>query len=115
MIGVSIPLKEHDETRLGEMNIQTDYLCAGNIIGEMGMLTGSARNASVTCETTVQVCSGMVWCGVVWCGVVWCGVVWCGMVWYGMVWYGMVWYGMVWCGMVWCGVVWYGVVWCGMI
>jgi hypothetical protein len=80
MIGVSIPLKEHDETRLGEMNIQTDYLCAGNIIGEMGMLTGSARNASVTCETTVQVCSGMVWCGVVWCGVVWCGVVWCGMV-----------------------------------
>ena len=57
MIGVSIPLKEHDETRqsLGEMNIQTDYLCAGNIIGEMGLLTGSARNASVTCETTVQV------------------------------------------------------------
>ena len=56
MIGVSIPLKDHDETRLGEMNIQTDYLCAGNIIGEMGMLTGSPRNASVTCETTVQVC-----------------------------------------------------------
>jgi CRP-like cAMP-binding protein len=56
MIGVSIPLKEHDETRLGEMNVQTDYLCAGNIIGEMGMLTRSARNASVICETTVQVC-----------------------------------------------------------
>ena len=73
MIGVSIPLKEQDECRLGEMNIQTDYLCAGNIIGEMGLLTGSPRNASVTCETTVQVwCSVLVWCdgGAVWCGVV---------------------------------------------
>ena len=55
MIGVSIPIKEHDEARLGEMNVQTDYLCAGNIIGEMGLLTNSPRNASVICETTVQV------------------------------------------------------------
>ena len=59
MIGVSIPLKDYEENRqsLGEMNVQTDYLCVGNIIGEMGILTSSARNASVICETTVQV-----WC-----------------------------------------------------
>ena len=58
MIGVSVPLTEAaQDTRMsiGEMSVQTDYLCAGNIIGEMGLLTGSARNASVICETTVQV------------------------------------------------------------
>ncbi|XP_028411372.1 sodium/hydrogen exchanger 10-like isoform X2 [Dendronephthya gigantea] len=57
MIGVSVPHKDAaDDTRmsLGEMNVQTDYLCAGNIVGEMGLLTESARNASVICETTVQ-------------------------------------------------------------
>ena len=60
MIGVSIPLKDHEDTTtrqsMGEMNVQTDYLCAGNIIGEMGILTSSVRNASVICETTVQAC-----------------------------------------------------------
>ena len=55
MVGVSIPLKDSDDTRLAEMNILTDFLCAGNILGEMGILTMCTRNASVTCETTVQV------------------------------------------------------------
>ncbi|XP_065070787.1 sperm-specific sodium:proton exchanger-like [Rhopilema esculentum] len=38
-----------------DLNISTDYLCAGNVIGEMGLLTGGMRNASVVCETAVQV------------------------------------------------------------
>ena len=37
------------------LQISADYLFAGNVIGEMGLLTDSVRNASVTCETTVQV------------------------------------------------------------
>lgn len=37
------------------LQISSDYLFAGNVIGEMGLLTDSVRNASVTCETTVQV------------------------------------------------------------
>ncbi|XP_022089278.1 sodium/hydrogen exchanger 10-like [Acanthaster planci] len=32
-----------------------DYLSVGNVIGEMGVLTGRPRNATVQCETTVQV------------------------------------------------------------
>ena len=56
MIGVSMPLKQHDESRLGEMIVQTDYLSAGNVIGEMGSLVGSPRSASIICETNVKVC-----------------------------------------------------------
>lgn len=37
------------------LQISADYLFAGNVIGEMGLLTDSVRNASITCETTVQV------------------------------------------------------------
>ena len=37
------------------LQISADYLFAGNVIGEMGLLTDSVRNASVICETTVQV------------------------------------------------------------
>ncbi|XP_077965661.1 sperm-specific sodium:proton exchanger-like isoform X2 [Styela clava] len=33
---------------------QEDFLCSGNIIGEIGLLTGSARTCTVTCETAVQ-------------------------------------------------------------
>ena len=32
------------------MMVTTDYLSAGNVIGEWGMLTGIARNSSCTCE-----------------------------------------------------------------
>ena len=32
-----------------------DYLTVGNVIGEMGILTSKPRNATVICETTVQV------------------------------------------------------------
>ncbi|PIK33545.1 sperm-specific sodium proton exchanger [Apostichopus japonicus] len=32
-----------------------DYLSVGNVIGEMGVLTGRPRNATVSCETTVMV------------------------------------------------------------
>ncbi|KAJ8023281.1 Sodium/hydrogen exchanger 10 [Holothuria leucospilota] len=32
-----------------------DYLSVGNVIGEMGVLTGRPRNATVTCETAVMV------------------------------------------------------------
>ncbi|XP_041472513.1 sodium/hydrogen exchanger 10-like [Lytechinus variegatus] len=32
-----------------------DYLTVGNVIGEMGVLTKKPRNATVVCETTVQV------------------------------------------------------------
>ena len=39
-----------------DLNISTDYLCSGTTIGEMGILTGGVRNASVLCETAVQVC-----------------------------------------------------------
>ena len=38
-----------------QLQISADYLFAGNVIGEMGLLTDSVRNASITCETTVQV------------------------------------------------------------
>lgn len=55
MIGVSIPLKDRDDSCFGEMNVSTDYLSSGNILGEMGLLTTSSRNATVICETTVQV------------------------------------------------------------
>ena len=45
------------ETDCSELDVSTDYLFAGNVIGEMGLLTGSLRNASVVCETAVQVLS----------------------------------------------------------
>ncbi|XP_013420708.1 sodium/hydrogen exchanger 10 [Lingula anatina] len=32
-----------------------DYLSAGNVLGEMGFLTNSPRNADIICETSVQV------------------------------------------------------------
>ena len=43
------------------LHISADYLYAGNVIGEMGLLTNSVRNASVTCETTCQVGSNYIW------------------------------------------------------
>ena len=38
-----------------ELNVNTDYLCAGNVIGETCLLTNNMINASVVCETAVQV------------------------------------------------------------
>lgn len=38
-----------------ENEVFEDYLTVGNVIGEMGVLTKKPRNATVTCETTVQV------------------------------------------------------------
>ena len=38
-----------------DLNINTYYLCSGNVVGEMGILNGDVRNASVICETAVQV------------------------------------------------------------
>ena len=58
MIGVSVPKQDRGsiaDTRQAEMMVTTDYLSAGNVIGEWGMLTGIARNSSCTCETSVQV------------------------------------------------------------
>ena len=61
MIGVSVSKQEKSREQLlpgeshGDMMVTTDYLSAGNVIGEWGMLTGIARNSSCTCETSVQV------------------------------------------------------------
>ena len=46
---------DFEETEVGEMIVTTDYISAGNLIGEMGILTSSRRNSSCTCETSVQV------------------------------------------------------------
>ena len=40
---------------LSDDQVTTDYLSSGTIIGEIGVLTGERRNASVSCETAVQV------------------------------------------------------------
>ena len=58
MIGVSVAKKSYvdgEETEVGEMIVTTDYISAGNLIGELGILTSSRRNSSCTCETSVQV------------------------------------------------------------
>ena len=44
-----------EEPEVGEMIVITDYVSAGNLIGEMGLLTSSRRNSSCTCESAVQV------------------------------------------------------------
>ena len=36
------------------LKISADYLYAGNVVGEMGLLMDTVRNASVICETIVQ-------------------------------------------------------------
>ena len=58
MIGVSVAKKSYmdgEEPEVGEMIVITDYISAGNLIGEMGLLTSSRRNSSCTCESAVQV------------------------------------------------------------
>jgi len=58
MIGVSVAKKSYqdgEEPEVGEMIVTTDYISAGNLIGEMGLLTSSRRNSSCTCESAVQV------------------------------------------------------------
>ena len=58
MIGVSVARKSYmdgQEPEVGEMIVTTDYISAGNLIGEMGLLTSSRRNSSCTCESSVQV------------------------------------------------------------
>ena len=58
MIGVSVSKKSYmdgEEPEVGEMIVITDYISAGNMIGEMGLLTSSRRNSSCTCESSVQV------------------------------------------------------------
>lgn len=58
MIGVSVARRGYfdgEEPEVGEMIVTTDYVSAGNLIGEMGLLTSSQRNSSCTCESAVQV------------------------------------------------------------
>lgn len=58
MVGVSVTRKslvESEEPEVGEMIVTKDYISAGNLIGEMGMLTSAKRNSSCTCESEVQV------------------------------------------------------------
>lgn len=58
MIGVSVARKSYmdgQEPEVGEMIVTTNYISAGNLIGEMGLLTSSRRNSSCTCESSVQV------------------------------------------------------------
>lgn len=58
MIGVSVARTSYmdgEEPDVGEMIVTTDYISAGNLIGEMGLLTSSRRNSSCTCESSVQV------------------------------------------------------------
>lgn len=57
MIGVSVAKSYMDgeEPEVGEMIVTTDYISAGNLIGEMGLLTSSRTNSSCTCESSVQV------------------------------------------------------------
>ena len=58
MIGESVAKKSYmdgEEPEVGEMIVITDYISAGNLIGEMGLLTSSKRNSSCTCESAVQV------------------------------------------------------------
>ena len=57
MIGVSVAKSylDGEEPEVGEMIVTTDYISAGNLIGEMGLLTSSRTNSSCTCESPVQV------------------------------------------------------------
>jgi len=56
MIGVSIAkYKDMSGDDVGDMIVTTDYMTAGNLIGEFSLLTGSTRTSSCTCETSVQV------------------------------------------------------------
>lgn len=57
MIGVSVARRGYfdgEEPEVGEMIVTTDYVSAGNLIGEMGLLTSSQRNSSCTCESAVR-------------------------------------------------------------
>lgn len=54
MIGVSVAKYKESED-IGDMIVTTDYMTAGNLIGEFSLLTGSPRTSSCTCETSVQV------------------------------------------------------------
>ena len=58
MVGVSVrkkSLEENEEPEVGEMIVTKDYISAGNLIGELAMLTSARRNSSCTCESEVQV------------------------------------------------------------
>lgn len=46
---------QDEESSEKDQKKQEDFLCSGNIIGEIGLLTNSVRTCSVTCETAVQV------------------------------------------------------------
>lgn len=52
LVGVSTG-QTNKETSMN-LKISSDYLYAGNVVGEMGLLMNSVRNASVICETIVQ-------------------------------------------------------------
>lgn len=57
IIGVSVARRscfDGEEPEVGGMIVTTDYVSAGNLIGEMGLLTSSQRNSSCTCESAVQ-------------------------------------------------------------
>lgn len=57
LVGVSVGTVDFAQIQAlaSSLHLSADYLYAGNVIGEMGLLTDSVRNASVSCETTCQV------------------------------------------------------------
>lgn len=58
MIGVSVAKRKNtrpSDADVGDMIVTTDYMTAGNLIGEFGLLTRSTRTSSCTCESSVQV------------------------------------------------------------
>lgn len=54
-LSVTAPNGGSDPKQSTSSTDQEDFLCSGNIIGEIGLLTGSRRTCSVSCETAVQV------------------------------------------------------------
>ena len=63
LVGVSVGTVDFAQIQAlaSSLHLSADYLYAGNVIGEMGLLTDSVRNASVSCETTCQVRNFQVW------------------------------------------------------
>ena len=54
LVGVSTGEQKRNKGVAMNLKISADYLYAGNVVGEMGLLMNSVRNASVICETIVQ-------------------------------------------------------------
>ena len=50
-----LPKEGHEEGGPKHVTRVLDFLTAGNVLGELGVLTGKPRSATVKCETGVQV------------------------------------------------------------